>query len=518
MLHNTAAQHVPAAENQATDALFHVVLKPLSHPQLDEIRIEEDLFAIGRTEPPFVTFGKEATAGMSRRHARIFNELGAVYVADLGSKNGTTVNGVRVHKKPGRLRSGDELCFGGDLCFRVELLNPPRRAPRAAHCLCLTLTPERDDLGLQPMVVTSFPFLINKADDAIARYRAEFPHQVNYISRRHAHIFLKGGVPFVEDLGSTNGTYVDGTRLDEHAVALSEGSTLAFGGTHFVYRVGIQEAAESTLTRVAGDDGETAAPPPDPDKTTFIAAADSFLDIFCVDIPPETDDAEDEGSASEAADTGAPTRPRARSLIFLSQLREAFGSAAPGSGRWLWLAASAAIVAGLAGAWHYQQDAPQRELAQRMEQGDYAGAARLASALVAAQPDDATLQAQGTEALLRAHVPPWSEAITEGDFGRAAAAFTDMQSLAADNPDARPLIDELAWIGDMARFVTMRGGLEAPIAIFAGEGPARALIDRWRADPRGHQRALSRVANLVPQFNPLYARTLSQLRRLESDA
>ena len=34
----------------------NVVLKPLSHPELGEILIDDDLFAIGRNEPPFASY------------------------------------------------------------------------------------------------------------------------------------------------------------------------------------------------------------------------------------------------------------------------------------------------------------------------------------------------------------------------------------------------------------------------------------------------------------------------------
>lgn len=109
----------------------------------------------------------------------------------------------------------------------------------------LILTPERSDSGLQPIVITQFPFLISKADDVFARYKTECPHQVHYLSRRHAHIFLKGGLPFIEDLGSTNGTFVNDKRMDEHALPLQDGDVVAFGGHHFVYAVSLQkETAE----------------------------------------------------------------------------------------------------------------------------------------------------------------------------------------------------------------------------------------------------------------------------------
>ena len=86
--------------------------------------------------------------------------------------------------------------------------------PRAAKLVSLTLTPKRNHVGLQPIVVAQFPFLIGKSDDTFSRYQDKYPHQVNYISRRHAHIFVKGDTPFVEDLGSTNGTFVNGDRLE----------------------------------------------------------------------------------------------------------------------------------------------------------------------------------------------------------------------------------------------------------------------------------------------------------------
>src|SRR5579864_8751980 len=123
------------AEMRATqDSAFDVVLSPVAsaqRPALDAIRIVDSLFAIGRSEAPFTDYPAERIARLSRRHARIFTEHGAVYVADLGSKNGTTVNGVAVQKTPARVRAGDELCFGGELCYRVGI-EPRARIVAAA--------------------------------------------------------------------------------------------------------------------------------------------------------------------------------------------------------------------------------------------------------------------------------------------------------------------------------------------------------------------------------------------------
>ena len=48
------------------------------------------------------------------------------------------------------------------------------------------------------------------------------------ISRNHAEIKREGSVVSVKDLGSTNGTYVNGNRIDSEVV-LKTGDTLQFG-------------------------------------------------------------------------------------------------------------------------------------------------------------------------------------------------------------------------------------------------------------------------------------------------
>src|SRR5262245_50647185 len=137
-----------AAMQAAVDQELYVVLKPISHPELGDILIQDGLFAIGRTEAPFASYRPDIVAGLSRRHARIFSANGAVYVADLDSKNGTTVNRVKVGEKPGSLRHGDEICFGPDLSYRVELGGRADRPRRVAKLLSLTLSPARGELGL----------------------------------------------------------------------------------------------------------------------------------------------------------------------------------------------------------------------------------------------------------------------------------------------------------------------------------------------------------------------------------
>ncbi len=67
------------------------------------------------------------------------------------------------------------------------------------------------------------------------------------LSRRHARFFCDAGRCFVEDLGSTNGTFVDGVPVQER-VAVEEGARVQLGsGT--VLRVGWQDEAQIEAVR-----------------------------------------------------------------------------------------------------------------------------------------------------------------------------------------------------------------------------------------------------------------------------
>jgi hypothetical protein len=53
------------------------------------------------------------------------------------------------------------------------------------------------------------------------------------VSRRHALIYTEKGQAHLSDLGSANGTTVDGVRVTDTPVVISEGSTVEFGGHRY---------------------------------------------------------------------------------------------------------------------------------------------------------------------------------------------------------------------------------------------------------------------------------------------
>jgi pSer/pThr/pTyr-binding forkhead associated (FHA) protein len=494
-----------------------IVLVPVSHPQLAPIRIHENLFAIGRTEAPFDAYPPELAADLSRRHARIFSEHGAVYLAELGSKNGSTVNGVPVRQAITALRNGDLLGLGKTLVYRVEFQHAALQ-PAHARLASLSLIPEDPGAQLQPIVVTEFPFMISKADDSFARYKDLEPTQLNYLSRRHAHIFLRGGELHVEDLGSTNGTFVNGKRLDEHALALREGDVIAFGGRYFVYRVALAweaVARDPTLTRIGAVGG---APPidADADRTTFVAAADSFLDIFCVDPAPAAADTPQapRADAPEAQDE-ATAPPQGRAAAMLSGLHAALGGKGPLSMRRVrrWGAAGLALAILLAWAL-FGLNRPVREVEQLLADGAYAQAATLADQALAADPANGRLRSLGTEALLKANLPAWMALLKAGRFEQARQRLAAMRRHARHNPELAPLLDELDWMVGLEAFVAQRGGAQAPVRDPDDGARIEHLLKQWEEQGETRQRAFETIAAHVPAFRDAYADALSDIRRL----
>jgi two-component system, cell cycle response regulator len=67
------------------------------------------------------------------------------------------------------------------------------------------------------------------------------------LSRRHARVWRVGDTFHLEDLASTNGTFVNGDRISG-MVALKEGDRIQLGGSVFL-RVHLQDAAEQEATR-----------------------------------------------------------------------------------------------------------------------------------------------------------------------------------------------------------------------------------------------------------------------------
>ncbi len=56
-----------------------------------------------------------------------------------------------------------------------------------------------------------------------------------YLSKEHAMIFFENGKFYIQDLESTNGTYLNGNKLLSHPVKLKDNDKISFGEISFIF-------------------------------------------------------------------------------------------------------------------------------------------------------------------------------------------------------------------------------------------------------------------------------------------
>ena len=204
--------------------------------------------------------GREGTdvlledATVSRRHALIVSEDGKCFVEDLGSTNGTFVNKSQVAKgERVEVESGAELKFGSS----VVTLDLPEIATEPAEAV-VEETPEAE-AAVEPVeqaeetpeeVAAEEPAALPVAHLISAETAEEFAVMPGlntigrrgdnsivlagdpYVSGAHAQITAEGGSFVLLDLGSTNGTMLNGAKVEpDQPVDLSPGDEIVFGKT-----------------------------------------------------------------------------------------------------------------------------------------------------------------------------------------------------------------------------------------------------------------------------------------------
>jgi uncharacterized membrane protein YdfJ with MMPL/SSD domain/pSer/pThr/pTyr-binding forkhead associated (FHA) protein len=212
-------------------------------------------FVIGRASQ--VT---EGTLGgdpeLSRIHARVSEVEGQLTIEDLGSSNGTFVNDRRIDA-PTRLETGDTIRLGSTtLTFEHE----PDRAVTAVRVAAPEATrarpvlpPPADQAGasepeLRVVAGRSTGTKIPVSREPLVIGRATGPGELAgdpELSREHAKISRANGSVLVEDLGSTNGTFVNGRRIAEPTVAGPGDAIWVGASTLMITPAGV---AESQLT------------------------------------------------------------------------------------------------------------------------------------------------------------------------------------------------------------------------------------------------------------------------------
>jgi DNA-binding winged helix-turn-helix (wHTH) protein len=116
---------------------------------------------------------------------------------------------------------------------------PSVRVKKAGRTLPGRRTSCRLVCGSQRIVLDEGETVVGRDPDLEACFES------SSISRRHARLVVNGGVATLEDLGSKNGTWVNGARVSG-PVTLSNGDAVRLGSVAFVFRVTVGVASTRT--------------------------------------------------------------------------------------------------------------------------------------------------------------------------------------------------------------------------------------------------------------------------------
>lgn len=180
----------------------------------------------------------------SRIHAQVFMRDDAWYVEDLGSSNGTIVNGIKIDG-PVVLNPGDVVVLA-DMKLKYEGQGPKPKGPpdHLVARLVYTATPggaARDYLIRDKVTIGRKPDNTIQVD-------------IKAVSSHHCEVVNRGGAYVLRDLESSNGTFVGETQVKEHT--LRNGDVVIVGKAVKMYFIdpagpAKQAAAEEEVAQAA---------------------------------------------------------------------------------------------------------------------------------------------------------------------------------------------------------------------------------------------------------------------------
>ena len=180
----------------------------------DRIDLDRGRITIGREGANTVVLNAGDVSGY---HAEIHCESDGVYLVDLGSTNGTSVNGKRINRRQ-KLAAWDRVAFAS---AEAEIVDTEGRRPTqvlgsVAQVQAPTTGVGWRLVGQQELFKISGRHVIGRDPGC------DFRVSSDGVSRRHAKLELRKGRLLVTDLGSSNGTFVNGQRVVERVLGMGD--------------------------------------------------------------------------------------------------------------------------------------------------------------------------------------------------------------------------------------------------------------------------------------------------------
>lgn len=245
----------------------------------------EQEFELGK---PRVSLGRAVTndiiitdARVSRSHARLECSPASCTLIDLGSSNGTQLNGARITERV-VVKPGDVIGLGSSqLRFSPAGPPAPEDASPGATLLGMTII---DSQAVLDSVIDNEALPVSVNNNSIPRLVIITPERTwevpldrlehavigrtdenqivieqPKVSRRHAEIVRKGNIFILRDLNSTNGVWKNDEPVDE--MILQNGDEFRIGAANLVFKSGFEEGELTMAEGPRPPSGDAHAPP-----------------------------------------------------------------------------------------------------------------------------------------------------------------------------------------------------------------------------------------------------------------
>lgn len=230
------------------------------------VKLSSTAVTLGRDESNVMVVDD---ASVSDFHAEIALEAERFYIVDLLSANGTFINEQRISNRV-ELQAWDVIRVGD---IELEVNDPNTCRPND-----WALRAESDLLASQFYVLQP-KTIIGRSSECDITIDSEL------LSRRHAEISIVDGELRIVDLGSSNGTFLNGKKIEE--ASANAGDELRFDQQTFII-VGPSNAAsnngaaedENTMLRPQVEDNTVIAAAQDPNATLVMSPADQPTEVI----------------------------------------------------------------------------------------------------------------------------------------------------------------------------------------------------------------------------------------------
>ena len=198
---------------------------------------------IGRSPDNYLALEED---GVSRYHCKILPQDDGLIVVDLGSSNGTRVNGELITDS--HPVTGKDTIQIGNIDFKIEIFDreeipelsiPEETPPQVGVTRIVAAASDLPRLVISSGVGigTEHPLIQDKM--VIGRASRNKKWDIDLVdraaSRPHAEILHQGDQWLLNDLGSANGTKLNGERVEGSSM-LTEGDAIAIGESVLIFR------------------------------------------------------------------------------------------------------------------------------------------------------------------------------------------------------------------------------------------------------------------------------------------